>query len=373
MVLLPLPHLSLYSSLMFCIAAFIVFGILGIFSATYRPLAGAAWHCTWKRVTFQPCDISFSEEMRGRLLSKLVFRMPRLTKFLDRWLDWIAFAFVALSIWSLLYVANAGLNYWVYGTCNPRNVESCTIGGEACGVDQAGIRLRQAWAEGRLIEWTVDPFVRFGTTVTLIPDRLRTWDAREFLPPTVSFFRPEDPAKPYALEIVDPGCLFCRTLTHNMLNAGLPERANVTYLLYPIPLPEGGYKFPHSLLMASYIEATKRVPLDGGTAIPPGDWQLLEHIFALPADDAIDIQTLINLSFSRAQAEETLHGMLADIGYTPHERERIAELAASEEIADSIAEQRRIAEDSIRTIKIPTLLWNGRRYDRVVSEETLRR
>ncbi len=357
---------------MFCIAAFIVFAVLSIFSAAYRPLAKAAWHCTWKRISFQPCDISFGDEMRGRLLSKLIFRMPRLAKFLDRWLDWISFAFVGLSIWSLVYVANGGLNYWVYGTCDPRNVESCTLGGEACGVDQETLGIRQAVAEGRVGEWVIGPFVRFGTAVSLIPDRLRVWNAQDFLPPSASFFRPEDPSKPYALEIVDPSCQFCKKLTHNMLEATLMDRANVTYLLYPIPLPNGGYKFPHSLLMASYIEAAKRVTLADGAAVPPGDWQLLEQIFTVPTDDAIDLQTQFSLIFNRAQAEDRLQAMLREIGYTAEQIARIADLAASPEIAESIAEQRRIAEEDIRTIKIPTLLWNGRRYDRVVDVETLR-
>ncbi len=358
---------------MFCIAAFIVFAILSIFSATYRPLARAAWHCTWRRLSFQPCDISFSEEMRGKLLARLVFRMPRLAKFLDRWLDWISFAFVALSVWSLVYVANAGLNYWVYGTCDPRNVESCALGGEACGVDQATLGIRQAASEGRMGEWAAGPLVRFGETVTRIPDRLRVWHAEEFLPPTASFFFPEDPAKPYALEIVDPGCQFCRSLTHNMRDAGLMDRANVTYLLYPIPLPEGGYKFEHSLLRARYLEAAKQVPLPDNPSGIPGDWQLLERLFVMPEDnDGSDLQHRFNIGMTRAQAIETLHGLLADIGYAPQQIDRIAALAQSEEILARIDEQRRIAEEDIRTIKIPTLIWDGRRYDRVVDVDTLR-
>jgi pimeloyl-ACP methyl ester carboxylesterase len=41
-------------------------------------------------------------------------------------------------------------------------------------------------------------------------------------------------------------------------------------------------------------------------------------------------------------------------------------------VRQSLAAQRAIVEERIRTIKIPTLLIGGRRYDRVVSEETLR-
>lgn len=357
---------------MFCIAAFIVFTILSIFSATYRPLAKAAWHCTWKRLSFQPCDISFGDEMRGRLLSKLIFRMPRLAKFLDRWLNWISFVFVALSIWSLVYVANAGLNYWVYGTCNPRNVESCSLSGEACGVNQATLGLVQAISEGRTIEWTTGPFVRFGTAISLIPDRLRVWNAEDFLPPSASFPHPQDPSKPYALEIIDPGCLFCRTLTHNMLETKLDTRANVTYLLYPIPLPEGGYKFENSVLRAQYLEATKQVPLSQDSNILPGDWQLLEQLFTLPEANGTDLQQQFNIGFTQEQAEHKLQEILVEIGYSPEQVNHIADLAHSQDITAALTEQRRIAEEDVRTIKIPTLIWNDRRYDRVVDAETLR-
>ena len=42
------------------------------------------------------------------------------------------------------------------------------------------------------------------------------------------------------------------------------------------------------------------------------------------------------------------------------------------EIASALAEQRRIVEEEIRTIKIPTFLYGGRRYDRVIGEERMR-
>ena len=358
---------------MFCIAAFIVFAVLSIFSATYRPLAKAAWHCTWRRITFRPCDISFNEEMRAHLFRKLIFRAPRLTKFLDRWLDWISFVFVALSIWSVVYLANAGLNYWVYGTCDPRNVESCTLSGEACGVDQIKLGLVQAVREGRMGEWSAGPFVRFAEAISRVPDRLKTWNAEDFLAPTATFFAPKDTTKPYVLEIVDPGCTFCRKLTHNLWDAGVASRDNMSYLLYPIPKPEGGYKFAHSLLVASVIEATKQVPLlPSDPALPPPDWQLLELLFALPGEGETDLQSQLNLSFTEEQARAKLRELLGKVGFAPQSIERIMRLAASEEIQANLAEQKRIAEEDVRTIKIPTLIMNGRRYDRVVSVEKLK-
>ncbi len=357
---------------MFCIAAFIVFAILAVFSASFRPLAAKAWHCVLRRVTFRPCDISFSEEMKGKLVGKLVFTHPRLARFLNRWIDWISFAFVALSIWSLLYVANAGLNLWVYDTCDPGSAESCSLSGEACGIEQASLDFFQAIGESRMGEWAIGPFVRFGETISRIPDRLKMWEPKEYLGPTATFYRPRDERKAYALEVIDPGCKFCKKLTGNMKNAGAMEAVNVSYLLYPIKKSgTGGYKFPHSLLMASYIEATKRVPLtQGDTTIAP-DWQILGKIFGESKGDEVDLQTRFNIGMIRADAERALQTILQEVGYSASQIQRIARLAASAEVQESLDAQRVIVEERIRTIKIPTLLFGGRRFDRVIGPETL--
>ncbi len=159
-----------------------------------------------------------------------------------------------------------------------------------------------------------------------------------------------------------------------MKDAGAMEKVNVSYLLYPIPkTATGGYKFPHSLLMASYIEATKRVPLtQGDTSIAP-DWQLLGKIFVEPEGNDVDLQTKFNIGMTSADANRSLKTLLQEIGYGQLEIERIAALAASSEVQESLAAQRVIVEERIRTIKIPTLLFQGRRYDRVVSPEKLSR
>ncbi len=78
------------------------------------------------------------------------------------------------------------------------------------------------------------------------------------------------------------------------------------------------------------------------------------------------------MSFSENQAASKLRELLRDIGYGFRDVERIMLLAKSSEIARSIAEQRSIAEEDVRTIKIPTLIMNGRRYDRVVDVDALK-
>lgn len=358
---------------MFCIAAFIVLGFVAIFSASFRPLAKKAWHCVLRRITLRPCDIDFSEEMKGKLLGRIIVTHPRLARFLDRWIDWLAFIFVVLSIWSVLYTATALLNLYVYDTCSPSSVESCSLGGEACGVNQSAPGLIESWKSGNILAWVTGPFKRTFTTITLIPDRLRTWDARAFVAPSATYLHPFDASKPTVLEIIDPSCQFCKKLTENVLSAGIPERMNVTYLLYPIPSKDSGTKFPHSGLLARVIEAVKRFPLSSDPSAVSADWQLLEKIFAPAIGSEPDLQSRFAIGFTNTEAEHALRELLLEIGYSSTIVNAIIVYADSPEIVERLRVQAEIVEKRIRTIKIPTLLIGGRRYDRAVSVETLQK
>ncbi len=53
---------------MFCIVAFVVLSILGIFSASNRVLAREALDCVLRRVTLRPCNTGFDEKMKAKLL-----------------------------------------------------------------------------------------------------------------------------------------------------------------------------------------------------------------------------------------------------------------------------------------------------------------
>lgn len=338
---------------MLCIAAFIVFSILGIFSASYRKLAKKGWYCVLRKLTLRPCDINFSEELKGKLLGKLIFTHPKIANFLSRFANVFAFIFVILTIWSTLYVAQAGLNLYVYDTCNPQNVESCSLGGEACGIDSLS---------------DTDEFSVWNT-MARIPDRWKTWDAKEYVPSTASYYGGYQVNKPVALEIIDPSCKFCKKLSDNIKTAQFTERYNLAYILYPIELWEEKYKFPHSYLIASYIEAAKKVPL-ANTAIT-GDWQLLERFFS-DSRDGKTMQEVFNATEDANVVKSQLHEYLKQIGYSEEQITTIVELSSSDEIKESLKTQRKIVNEQIRTRKIPTILFDGRRYDRVVDVEKLR-
>ncbi len=357
---------------MFCIVAFVIFGILGVFSASYRTLAKKAWGCVLRKLTFKPCDISVQEEIKSRLMGKFILTRPRLAKYIDRWANTFAWAFVILSVWSLVVVLNSGLNLFVYDTCNPNNPESCSLAGAGCGVTSGKPGFWLSLKEGNVIAWVKDGVLTFGETVSRIPNRLKTWNAEEFVVNSNTYYKPFDQNKSTALEVIDPSCKFCAKLFGNIKETGFADRYNLTYLVYPIPdsMQSDGYRFPHSWLIASYLEAMKRYPL--ANANIPTDWQILEKIFTGKDSDNVAYQIKFNTVYTATEAENTLLSWLIDIGYSESQLNEIRQESNSETVKASLIRQKLIVEEQIQTIKIPTIIFDGRRYDRAVEPGKLK-
>jgi len=357
---------------MFCIVAFIIFTILGIFSASYRTLAKKAWGCVLRKITFKPCDISIQEELKSRLVGRFIMTKPRLARFFDRFAGILSWTFVVLSIWSLLVVFNSGLNLFVYNTCNPNNPESCSLGGGGCGINSGKPSFWVSLKEGQILTWAKDGVLTFGETVSRIPSRLSTWNPQEYVSDINTYYKPYDQNKTIALEIIDPSCKFCAKLFGNIKETGFADRYNLTYLVYPIPDSKqpDGYRFPHSRLIATYLEAAKKYPLKESEI--PADWQILERIFKDNDLDGISYQIKFNTVYTKQEAENKLLSWLSEIGYSESEQQAIQQTSRSKEVQSSLARQKEVVENQIQTIKIPTIMFDGRRYDRAVEPEKLR-
>ena len=357
---------------MFCIAAFIIFGILGIFSARYRTLAKKAWGCVWKKITFKPCDISVQEEIKSRLIGKYVLTKPRLARFIDRFAGAFAWAFVILSIWSLLVVVNSSLNLFVYDTCNPDNPESCSLSGGSCGINSGKPNFWLSLKHGQILTWAKDEVLTFGETVGRIPNRIKAWSPNDYVSGINTYYKPFEENKPLALEIIDPSCKFCAKLFSNIKESGFENKYNLTYLVYPIPdsTQPNGYRFPHSKLIASYLEAVKLNPLKNSAIT--ADWQILEKIFTKKDKDNIPFQIKFNTVYSEQEAKTLLVEWLKEFGYLNADIEKITKQAESGEVKKRLEEQKEIVEKQIKTIKIPTIIFGGRRYDRAVGPEKLK-
>ena len=68
-----------------CLSLLFVFAIVGIFFPKYRPLIKEAWECFWKKLTLRPCEQSFDQKMRGKILAWCVKNNhPKMGKFINK-------------------------------------------------------------------------------------------------------------------------------------------------------------------------------------------------------------------------------------------------------------------------------------------------
>lgn len=352
---------------MFCIAAFIVLAIISIFSARYRKLAGKAWSCTLRRVTFRPCDTSFKEETKNQLLSHVAKRTPRLVKAADIGIEVASFLLVILTIWSLFVALEAGLNLFVWGTCNPSNASSCSLSSESCSINTVDKSLWQLTAEGKPFDWFVNQANNLGNTISNIPTRLQTWDATKYLPQNATYYYKFDSSKPTALEVIDPGCVVCQHLFMNIKQAGFENKYNLTYIPYPIKNPDipGKYKFANSYVVTTYLESIKMNPLSGLKT--PADWQVLEHIYTGKDSGGTSYQIKINTMLDANQTKDLILGWLKDIGYSPAQLQQIQTDANGPKVASIIKQNQDIVNNKIKTVKIPTLIFNGQQHNGLVN------
>lgn len=353
---------------MFCIAAFIVLIFMGIVSAKYRRMLGKAWKCTARRVTFRPCDTSFKQDVKDHLLAPLAIRNPRLVKPASAILEVVAALIVVTTVLSLYFVLRAGLNLWVYNTCDKQDAQSCSLGAQSCSIQQQTPSFWDSVMQGDIVGAFGNEFSSLGQTISLIPARMKTWDASDYLPENVTYARPYDASKPTAVEVVDPGCEYCKQLYQNMVESDFIDQYNVAYIAFPIPSGDG-YKFTNSVLITSYLEAMRLNPLSGATI--PTDWQLLDKVYTAKNDVGVDMQSVLN-GASTDTATGILDGWLADIGYDSDQIATIKQVAASTEVSDIIAANSQIVTSDISTVKIPTIIFDGTRHDGLVSVDDLR-
>jgi len=128
----------------------------------------------------------------------------------------------------------------------------------------------------------------------------------------------------------------------------------------------------NSYLIATYLEAMKQVVRAHPTTDVSPDWRLLETIYTGADAKGVPWQQEFDMNFDPAEARRTLSEFCGDFGYSTEQRDRIVRLASSKEVAARLRSNKAIVEEQIRTVKIPTILFGGRRYDRVVAPEKLK-
>lgn len=357
---------------MFCIAAFIVLAIISIFSVKYRKMAKQAWSCTLHRVTFRPCDTSFKEETKSKLLSHVATRAPKFVKYADFVIEFLSFILVILTVWSLYVALMALLNLFVWGTCNPNNASSCSLTSETCSIETGRKGFWQLTTEGKPWQWFVDEAGEVGNTIANIPTRLKNWQATDYLPEHVSYYYAKNNSKPTALEVIDPGCSVCMRLFKNIKSADFESKYNLAYIAYPIKsiTHPNGYKFKNSYLITTYLEALKLNPISGLKT--PTDWQLIQKIFTTSDESGVLYQTQFNTLLSSEQVKDQIHKWLTEFGYSDEQITTIDNVAKSIKVADIISANRKIVEQEIKTVKIPTIIFDGARHDGALTTDQLK-
>jgi len=106
---------------MFCIVAFVVLGILGIFSASNRQLAGEALDCVLRRVTLRPCNTGFDEKMKAKILGFVIVRSEGGARFLNKFFEPIAWVFFVLLMASSIWSVRGLYLFYTSGSCNGLN------------------------------------------------------------------------------------------------------------------------------------------------------------------------------------------------------------------------------------------------------------
>lgn len=104
-----------------CIIAFIILGLMSIFSATHRQLAKEAFDCVFRRITLRPCNTGFREKIKAALVARLILKSPLLAKLAAKNFELLSWIFAILTLGSLFWVTRGMVNFYLYGSCRGLN------------------------------------------------------------------------------------------------------------------------------------------------------------------------------------------------------------------------------------------------------------
>ncbi len=349
---------------MVCIAAFIVLCLVGIFVAflsifrrdigrKYWAVFKKAWGCVWKKVRLQKCETNFKDDVKNSLLSKVVLKHPKWVKPLGTAIEVGAILIVFVTIWSLVESIKALLALWVFGTCNVSQPASCALGAEVCGID--------AEEPSNPLEWTGRWFSEWGEIFVNLPDRFKTWQPDEYLVEPYTFAQDFQEGKPLALEIFDPGCTVCLQSYRNQKSSGFFDEYNTALMVYPIELPDGGYKFANSDLIARYMHATD-------LAETKYSRDIVDRLFTESDKNGVNYQVVFS-GLERSAAEQKLQSWLKDFGAKDQKIKEITKLSNSEEVSEIMQKISDTVENRIHVKGIPTLIYDGHKRNGLYKHE----
>lgn len=197
---------------MICVAALIVFSVLALFSAKYRPLAKEAYSCVFLKLRLRPCNSGLDKRVRMAVMMPFIKRTPRFAKFIYDYFSVFSTLFVILTVLSIGYIAWGGYNYALYGNCNgPGSSGFCVFDPNGAGSSA----------------------VQQCTATPQVPEALSVPT-----PESLDGFKVFNPGQNTTVDFF--GCFACpytRKAAPALLDA-IEARKDVTFVLVDFPLPQ---------------------------------------------------------------------------------------------------------------------------------------
>lgn len=356
---------------MICIAAFIILLLIWLFTPAMKifgfkkqaeninKMFKKSLHCFSRRATFRACDSNFADEIKHSILRKLIVKHKKWVKPVSWAIEVVSFLIIVVSIWSLLTVVKSGLALYTFGTCDVQQPDACALSGsEACTIDGSN-------GNGPIVSWFTD----WGEIFSAMPSRWTTWNAEELVVENSSYYGEfsgkSENSNAVAVDIFDPGCIVCRRSFTVQKESGFFEKYRTHLIPYVITSEEGD-KFENSKLLAQYFEAIRGIQPENGNKISP-EWYLAEKIFTGKDASGVVWQENFNgvslKAFSAEKVEKKIAEWLKEAGYSEVQIKKIAEKSRSEEVSKKLEANKKLVEDQIKTKKIPTMIYDGKRHE----------
>ena len=343
---------------MVCIAAFIILAIIGVFVAVisiFKPKVGKAylkmfkkaWGCLWKKVRLQKCETGFKDDVKNTLLSRVVIKHPKWVKPLSVIVEILSVVIVVVAVWAVLTAIKSLLALWTLGTCNVTKPEACTLGAEVCSIDNS--------EPDNFLEATGRWFTEWGEIFEAIPDKFRSYNAKDYDFNYISVDPGSGADKPIAVDIFDPGCSVCMTSYKNQKEAGFFDKYDVHLVPFAIQDSEGNYKFKNSEIIVKYMFAIEQ--LRSGAAV-----NLLDRIFTERNEDGVLYQNIFNEDYSEEEVRAKLEEWTILDNFNQDGIEELRRIVNYPEITDRMNENKDIIENSLHVKGIPTFIYDGKKH-----------
>jgi len=102
---------------MLCVVALLVFGVLSIFSAKYRPLAAEAFDCTFRKLTLRKCETGLDQRLKAQITGTIMAKNEKAAGFVFKHFETLSMVFTLIFFASMIYSIYSTYNFIKYGDC----------------------------------------------------------------------------------------------------------------------------------------------------------------------------------------------------------------------------------------------------------------